>query len=134
VEVHIIESGASVASDGGFNGLLVEMELDADPGVHIHRETIAELIAGDRVALQGLGNSSWLTLGAIVVGGRAPNNRLADELSRADLRAAILPIGDAVGVRDLYAAGQEAAEAAEKVNLMSLSNLSRFSSGTGLSS
>ncbi|MDE0131561.1 MAG: FAD-dependent oxidoreductase [bacterium] len=134
VEVHIIESGASVASDGGFNGLLVEMELDADPGVHIHRETIAELIAGDRVALQGLGNHSWLKLGAVVVGGRAPNNRLADELSRADLQAAILPIGDAVGVRDLYAAGQEAAEAAEKVSLMSLSNFSRFSNGTGLSS
>ncbi len=120
VEVHIIESGASLASDGEFNGLLMEMELDADPGVHIHRETTTELITGDRVGIQTLGKQSWLEVGAVVIGGRVPRNRLADKLRQADLRASVYPIGDAVAARDLYAAGQEAAEVAEKVGLMSL--------------
>ncbi len=119
VEVHIIEGGASLASDGEFNGLLVEMELDADPGVHIYRETTAELITGSRVAIQTRGNRSWLEVGAVVTGGRVPRNRLADDLRQADIRAAIYPMGDAVRARDLYTAGQEAAEVAEKVSLSS---------------
>lgn len=124
VEVHIIESGASLASDGEFNGLLVEMELDADPGVHIHRDTTAEVITGNRVEVQTLGDQSSLVVGAVVIGGRVPRNRLADQLQGADLRAAIYPIGDAVRARDLYAAGQEAAQVAEKVSLMSGATLS----------
>ncbi|MCY4651176.1 MAG: FAD-dependent oxidoreductase [bacterium] len=120
VGVHIVASGPSLAADGEFNGLLVEMELDADPGVHVHRETTAELLTGNRVAMQTLGNRSWLEVGAVVIGGRVSRNRLADELLRSDLRAAIHPIGDAVRARDLYTAGQEAAEVAEKVNLMLL--------------
>ena len=120
VEVHIIESGASLASDGEFNGLLVEMELDADPGAHIYRETTAELIAADRVAVQTLGEAGSLQVGAVVIGGRVSRSRLVDDLRHADLRAAIYPIGDALRVRDLYTAGQEAAEVAEKVSLMSL--------------
>ncbi|MDE0189034.1 MAG: FAD-dependent oxidoreductase [bacterium] len=119
VDVHIIESGASVASDGEFNGMLVEMELDADPGVHIYRETTAELITGNRVAIQTRGDRSWLEVGAVVTGGRVPRNRLADDLRQADIRAVIYPIGDAVRARDLYTAGQEAAEVAEKVGLSS---------------
>lgn len=121
VEVHIVESGTSLASDGEFNGLMVEMELDADPGVHIHRETTAEVITGNRVEVQTLGDRSSLEVGAVVIGGRVSRNRLADQLQGAGLRAAIYPIGDAVRARDLYAAGQEAAQVAEKVNLMSLS-------------
>ena len=118
VRVHIIESGASLAADGGFSGLLVEMELDADPGVHIHRETTAELITGDQVAIQTRGDQDRLQVGAVVVGGRVSNTGLLDDLWGAEVRAAIYPIGDAVGARDLYAAGQEAAEVAEKVSLM----------------
>ena len=124
-EVHIISSSASLASDGEFNGLLVEMELDADPGVHIHRETTAESITGDRVAIQTLGRQRWLEVEAVVIGGRVSRNRLTDELLRADLRAAIHPIGDALRPRDLYTAGQEAAEVAERVSLMSLPALEK---------
>ena len=118
VEVHIIEGGDSVAADGEFNGLLVEMELDADPGVVVHRETTAEMIRGDRVVIETLGKRGSLKVGAVVLGGRASNNRLADELLGSDLRAAVYPIGDAVRVGDLYKAGQDAAEVAEKVSLM----------------
>lgn len=119
VEVHIVEPSASVASDGEFNGLLVEMELDADPGVHVHRETTAELLTGELVAIQRLGKSRWLEVEAVVIGGRVSRKRLADELRQAGLRAIIYPIGDAVRARDLYTAGQEAAEVAEKVGLTS---------------
>ena len=125
VRVNITDSGASLATDGEFNGLLVEMELDADPGVHIYRETTAEVITGDRVAIETRGVRSWLQVGAVVIGGRVSNSGLADELWGAGLRAAIYPIGDAVRARDLYTAGQEAAEVAEKVGLMSLSALAR---------
>ena len=118
VEVHIIDAGASVATDGEFNGLLVEMELDADPGVVVHRETTAETIRGDRVVIETPGRRGLLEVGAVVLGGRASDNRLADELLGSDLRAAVYPIGDAVRVGDLYKAGQDAAEVAEKVNLM----------------
>ena len=123
VEVHIIASGASLASDGEFNGLLVEMELDADPRVRIHRETTAELITGDRVAIQTGGRQAWVEAGAVVIGGRVCDSKLADELVRAGLRASVHTIGDALRPRDLYAAGQEAAETAEKVSLMSLATL-----------
>ena len=123
VEVHITEAGASLATDGEFNGLLVEMELDADPGVNVYRETTAELIAGDRVTVQTLGRQRSLQVGAVVIGGRVPRSQLADELRQANLRAAIYPIGDALRVQELYTAGQEAAEVAEKVRLTSLTTL-----------
>ena len=125
VEVHIIASTASVAADGEFNGLLVEMELDADPGVHIHRESTAERLEGNRVTIQTFGNQRWIEAGAVVIGGRTSNSGLADKLWQADLRAAIYPIGDAVRPRDLYTAGQEAAEVADKVGLMSMAATSR---------
>ena len=118
VEVHVVSGPVSLASDGEFNGLLVEMELDADPGVHVHRETTAELISGRRVAIQTRGDRGWLEVGAVVVGGRVPNNHLADALLQTDLRAEVFPIGDAVRPRDLYTAGQEAAEVADKLSLM----------------
>ena len=117
VVVHLTEGSASVAADGAFNGLLVEMDLEADAGVHIHRETTAEAISGDRVAIQTRGVEAHLEVGAVVVGGRVPNNRLADELQRAGLRATVYCIGDAVRARDLYSAGQEAAEVAERIGL-----------------
>ena len=120
VEVHVITGAASLATDGEFVGLLVEMELDADPGVHIHRETTAELLSGSRVTIQTLGKQSSLEVGAAVIGGRVSNNRLTDELTRANLRARVYTIGDALRPRDLYEAGQDAAEVAEKVRLMSL--------------
>ena len=113
--VHVIEGGASPASDGAFNGLLLEMDMEADKGVRIHRETTAEAIVGSRVAIQTRGERGWLDVGAVVVGGRVPNNGLADELLRAGLRADVYTIGDAVRARDLYAAGQEAAEVVERI-------------------
>ena len=122
-KVHIVSGGASLASDGEFNGLLVEIELDADPGVHLHREASADLITGHRVEIQTLGKQRRLEVDAVVVGGRVSRNRLADELLRADLAAAIYPIGDALRARDLYTAGQEAAQVAEKVSLMSVGTL-----------
>ena len=66
VRVNITDSGASLATDGEFNGLLVEIELDADPGVHIYRETTAEVITGDRVAIETRGVRSLLQVGAVV--------------------------------------------------------------------
>ncbi len=93
--------------------------------VHIYRETTAELLSGDRVAIQTMGCRSWLEVGAVVIGGPVPNNRLSDELWQVGLRAVIYPIGDALGARGLYAAGQEAAEVAEKVSLMSLAAIGR---------
>lgn len=115
VVVHVIEGSASLAGDGAFNGLLLEMEMEADEGVHIHRETTAETIVGNRVAIQTRGEEGWLEVGAVVVGGRVPNNTLADELHRAGLGEDVYTIGDAVRARDLYAAGQEAAEVAERI-------------------
>ena len=115
VVVHLTEGSASVAADGAFTGLLLEMEMEADDGVHIHRETTAETIVGNRVVIQTRGEEGWLEVGAVVVGGRVPNNRLADELHRAGLRAPVYTIGDALRARDLYAAGQEAAELAERI-------------------
>ena len=117
--VHIIEASASVAADGEFNGLLLEMDLEADEGVHIHRETTAEAIVGDRVSIQTRGEEGRLEVAAVVIGGRAPNNELSDELGRAGLRATVYTIGDAVRARDLYTAGQEAAEVAERIRLVS---------------
>ena len=115
VVVHVTEGSASVAGDGAFNGLLLGMDMEADDGVRIHRETTAEAIVGNRVVIQTRGEEGRLEVGAVVVGGRVPNNGLADELHRAGLRADVYTIGDAVRVRDLYAAGQEAAEVAERI-------------------
>ena len=119
IVVHITEESASLASDGSFNGLLVEMDLKADGGVRIHRETTAEAVVGNQVVTRTRGEQGLLEVGAVVVGGRVPNNELADELLRADLRATVYTIGDAVRARDLYAAGQEAADVAERVALAS---------------
>ena len=93
--------------------------------VHIYRETTAELLSGDRGAIQTMGRRSWLEVGAVVIGGRVPNNRFSDELWQVGLRAVIYPIRDALGSRGLYAAGQEPAEVAEKVSLMSLATIGR---------
>ena len=113
--VHVIEGSASLAGDGGFIGLLLEMDMQAEEGVQIHRETTAEAIIGNRVAIQTRGERGWVEVGAVVVGGRVPKNGLADELHRAGLRADVYTIGDAVRARDLYAAGQEAAEVVERI-------------------
>ncbi len=117
VRVHIIEPGASLAKDGAFTGLLVEMELEADEGVTIHREATAESITGAGVVFQSLGKKGRLDVGSVVIGGRRPASELPDELRRAGLRAGIYTIGDAVRPRDLYAAGQEAADVAERIDL-----------------
>ena len=122
--VHIVEGGASLAADGEFNGLLMEMELEADEGVRIYRETTAELLTGGRVGIQTRGEEAWLEVGAVVIGGRVPDTELSDELRRAGLRAAIYTIGDAVQARDLYAAGQEAAEVAERIGLVAGASVS----------
>lgn len=118
VVVHITEPSPSLGTDGTFNGLLLEIDMDADDGVHIHRETTAELITGNRVAIQTRGEEGWLEVGAVVVGGRVPNSELADDLRRAGVRAHLYTIGDAVRARDLYSAGQEAAEVAERIGLV----------------
>ena len=115
--VHLIEGSSSLAADGAFNGLLVEIELDNDRGVHIYRETTAEKIAGNQVIIQTRGMKHRLEVGAVVAGGRVPAGYLPDEIGRAGLRAAVYTIGDAVRPRDLYAAGQEAAEVAERIGL-----------------
>ena len=117
VRTHVIDSKASLATDGAFNGLLLEMELEADPGVTIHRETTAGTITGDGVVIQSRGEESRLDVGSVVIGGRRPSSELADELRRSGLAATIYTIGDAVRPRDLYAAGQEAADVAERINL-----------------
>ena len=93
----------------------MEMDLEADGGVHIHRETTSELLTGDRVGIQTRGEQGWLEVGAVVVGGRVANTALSDDLRRSGLRARTYTIGDAVRARDLYAAGQEAAEVAEMI-------------------
>ncbi len=117
VRVHIIEAGASLAADGAFTGLLVEMELEADEGVTIHLEATAESVTGDGVVIQSRGKESRLEVGSVVIGGRRPVSELSDELMRAGPAADIYTIGDAVRPRDLYTAGQEAADVAERINL-----------------
>ncbi len=117
VRVHIIEPGASIAADGAFTGLLAEMELEADDGVTIHREATAESITGDGVVIQSRGKESRLDVSSVVIGGRRPGSELSDELTRSGLAARIYTIGDALRPRDLYAAGQEAAEVAERIDL-----------------
>ena len=52
-----------------------------------------------------------------MIGGRRPVSELADELMRSGPAADIYTIGDAVRPRDLYTAGQEAADVAERINL-----------------
>ena len=117
VVIHIIESGASLAADGAFTGLLAEMELEADEGVTIHREATAESITGDGVMIQSRGKEDRLDVGSVVIGGRRPSSELPDELRRSGLAAGIYTIGDAVRPRDLYTAGQEAADVAERIDL-----------------
>lgn len=117
VRTHVIESKASLATDGAFNGLLLEMEMEADPGVTIHRETTAGTITGDGVVIQSRGEESRVDVGSVVIGGRRPSSELSDELRRSGLAATTYTIGDAVRPRDLYAAGQEAADVAERVDL-----------------
>ena len=117
VRIHIVEAGASLAADGAFTGLLAELELEADKGVTIHREATTELITGDGVVIQTRGKESRLDVGSVVIGGRRPGSDLPDELRRSGLRAEIYTIGDAVRPRDLYAAGQEAADVAERIDL-----------------
>ena len=116
VRVHIIEAGASLAADSAFTGLLVEMELEADEGVTIHREATAESVTGDCVVFQSRGKESRLDVGSVVIGGRRSSSDLSDELMRSGLRAEIHTIGDAVRPRDLYTAGQEAADVAERID------------------
>ena len=125
VRAHIIGSNASLATDGAFNGLLVEMELETDPGVTIHRETTAETITGNSVLIQTRGTPGRLDVGAVVVGGRSPNSDLTDELGRAGLLADIHTIGDAVRPRDLYTAGQKAADVAERIDLAARAGILR---------
>lgn len=116
-QVQILEPSAAFATDWHFNGALMESELMADEGVHLHPETTAELLTGDRILIQSRGELNILRVSAIVIGGRVPNTSLSEALQRVDCRATIYTIGDAVRARDLYSAGQEAAEIAEKVGL-----------------
>ena len=116
-EIHLVEPSAAFASDWQFNGLLMEQELKMADGIHLHAETTAEQITGDRVTVQSRGRTQELSVSAVVVGGRAPNNALAEALQASNLRALVYSIGDAVRARGLYAAGHEAAEAAEKIGL-----------------
>lgn len=115
--VRVVEPGGALASDGEFNGLLLAMELEADPGVEIYLESTAEAVIGEQALVQNRGEEFTLSAGAVVVGGRIPRNRLYEELLRAGAPAEVYAIGDAVRPRDLYAAGQEAAQAAERITL-----------------
>ncbi len=93
------------------------MELEADRGVTIHREATAESITGDGVMIQSRGKESRLDVSSVVIGGRRPGSELSDELTRSGLAPKIYTIGDALRPRDLYAAGQDAAEVAERIDL-----------------
>ena len=117
ISVDIVEPGGALAADGEFNGLLLAMELKADPGVGIHLESTAEAIAGKQVLAQNRGEELALSADAVIIGGRMPRNGLYEELLRTGLRADIYAIGDAVRPRDLYTAGQEAAQAADRIAL-----------------
>ena len=117
ISVDIVEPGGELAADGEFNGLLLAMELKADPGVGVHLESTAEAIAGRQVLAQNRGEELALSADAVIIGGRIPRNGLYEELLRAGLRADIYAIGDAVRPRDLYTAGQEAAQTAEHIAL-----------------
>ena len=116
-EVHLLDSSVAFATDWRYNGTLLASELEADPGIHLHPETTAELLTGDRVVTRSRLQPDALTVTAVVVGGRVPNTTLSEALQRADLRATIYTIGDAVRARDLYRAGREAAEVAKKIGL-----------------
>lgn len=115
IGVRLVEPGGALASDGEFNGLLLAMELEADPGVKVHLESTAEAVVGERVLVQNRGEEFALSAGAVVVGGRISRNRLYEELLRAGAPAEVYAIGDAVRPRDLYVAGQEAAQVAERI-------------------
>ncbi len=117
ISVDIVEPGGALAADGEFNGLLLAMELKDDPGVEIHLESTAEAIAGKQVLAQNRGEELALSADAVIIGGRMPRNGLYEELLRTGLRADIYAIGDAVRPRDLYTAGQEAAQAADRIAL-----------------
>jgi 2,4-dienoyl-CoA reductase-like NADH-dependent reductase (Old Yellow Enzyme family)/thioredoxin reductase len=117
VKVHLIESSAAFATDWQFNGTLLTTELQASKNIVLYPETTAERISGNQVEIQTRGTFKTLTVNAVVVGGREPNISLSEALKRADLSASVYTIGDAVRVRDLYTASQEAAQAAEKISL-----------------
>lgn len=117
VAVNIVEPGGELAADGEFNGLLLAMELEADPGVEVHLDSTAEAITGMQVLAQNRGEELALSAEAVIIGGRVPRNGLYEELLRAGLRADLYAIGDAVRPRDLYTAGQEAAQAADRIAL-----------------
>lgn len=117
VEVHIVCPGPELATDGQFTGMLLRTELESDPGAHIRLETTAEAVNGGHVVLQQRGVEHSLQTGAVIAGGRTPERSLSEELGRAGLRGSVHTIGDAVRPGDLYSAGQQAAELAEKIGL-----------------
>ena len=69
------------------------------------------------MVIQSRGTEGRLDVGSVVIGGRRPSSELSDELRRSGLAAGIYTIGDALRPRDLYAAGQEAADVAERIDL-----------------
>jgi 2,4-dienoyl-CoA reductase-like NADH-dependent reductase (Old Yellow Enzyme family)/thioredoxin reductase len=117
--VHLFAATADFADDWGFNGLLLALELRDDPRIVLHPETTVERIAGDRLRYQRRLEEGELEVSAVVVGGRASENALSEGLKRAGFRGATFTIGDAVRPRDLYRAGRDAVEVADRIGLAS---------------
>jgi hypothetical protein len=96
-------------------GVLLTEQMKAEGNIHLHPETTAETLTGNRVITQTRGAIAELEIEAVVVGGRSPNIRLSEALQQAEVPALAYAIGDAVRARDVYWASYEAAEVAEKI-------------------
>lgn len=125
VALHVAKSGAHahvIESSAGFavgkpqlTGMLLTEQMRAQGNIHLHPETTAETLTGNRVITQTRGAIAELEITAVVVGGRAPNIDLSEALQQAEISAAVYTIGDAMRARDVYWASYEAAEVAEKI-------------------
>ena len=118
-EVHVIDANAGPAADKApLHAMVLGDRIRANPSVHLHPETTAERLTGNKVITRCRLEPGEIEVTAVIVGGRAPNLGLSEALQQAGSRAAVYTIGDAVRARDIYSASSEAADVAEKIWLM----------------
>lgn len=120
-DVHLVEPNTEVAAEKGpgSRGDLVAL-LEAQPNLHLYRETTAEQVLIDHIVVQRRGDYERIeNIDAVVIGNRIANNALYESLIASEPDREIYSIGDCVIPDLLLNASQSAAEVAEIVRLKS---------------